>query len=76
MKFTLGIFSTGILSGAILFGRGGERILSQNPFLVYPLDSCSQMALFLFKMGFNFLSNGSNDHKNLEAHLLDYMPLC
>ena len=27
------------------------------------------------KMGFSFLPNGSNDHKNFEVHLLDYITL-
>ena len=62
-------------NSAIVFSMGAElkshNFLSAISFLVHPLESCSQMALFPQEMGFSFLPNGSNDHKNFEAHLLD-----
>ena len=41
-----------------------HNFLSAISFLVNPIDSCSQMALLHYKMGFSFLPSGSNDNKN------------
>ena len=49
-----------------------RNFLSAVPLLAHRLDSCSQMALLPKEIGFSFLANGSNNHKNVEAHLQDY----
>ena len=52
-----------------------HNFLSAISFLMYPLNSCSQRLCFTKKVSFNFQPDGSNYHKNFEAHLLDYKQL-